>query len=154
MNIIPYSEEYMCDVAMLFYRAVHSIDRNLYSLKQQEAWAPTPPDMGFWKNRLALKRPFLAVIDNQLAGFMELDEDGHIDCAYTDPDFQKRGVASALLKQVEEKAMSSHIQKLFVEASIVARPFFERRGFYFVRENEIVRHGVILINYTLEKLLS
>lgn len=154
MKIIPYSEEYACDIATLFHRAVHSIDRSIYTEEQQEAWAPTPPDMILWKKRLAQKRPYLAIIDDQMVGFMELDEDGHIDCAYTDPDYQQRGIASALLTYVEARAKSFGVGRLYVEASKVARPFFEKRGFQLVRENEIIRRGVVLINYSLEKPLS
>lgn len=42
---------------------------------------------------------------------------------------------------------------LSVEASIVAKPFFESRGFVVLHENKIKKSGQILINYSMEKPL-
>lgn len=77
-------------IADLYHAAVHAIDPTVYSKEQQEAWAPTPPDKVFWKERLAQKQPFVAWREGRIVGFMELEADGHIDCAYTHPAFQGR----------------------------------------------------------------
>lgn len=36
-------------------------------------------------------------------------------------------------------------------ASITAKPFFESRGYRVLREQQVTRNGVILINYVMEK---
>lgn len=46
------------------------------------------------------KKPLIALIENRLVGFIALDADGHIDCAYTLPDFQGQGMASALFEHL------------------------------------------------------
>lgn len=89
--------------------------------------------------------------DDQLLGFIELEEDGHIDCTYVYPQFQRTGVARLLYDALETKARQQKIQHLYVEASIVARPFFEGRGFSFVKENCVSRNGESFTNFTLEK---
>jgi len=78
--------------------------------------------------------------------------DGHIDCAYTHPDFQRQGVASKLFDHLVTEAIQNNITRLYVEASLIAKPFFESRGFSFVKENEIERKGVRLMNFTMEKI--
>lgn len=154
LSIQPYTPARSAEIADLFHQSVHAIDPALYTPEQQEAWAPTPPDYARWSERLALKRPFLAIVEKRLAGFIELDADGHIDCLYTHPAFQGMGVASALYAHLEAEARSRQLSRLYVEASRVARPFFERRGFSLTAENEVQRGGTKLINYRMEKTLA
>lgn len=154
MDIQNYSADKAREIAELFHQSVHAIAPWIYSPEQKEAWASSPVDYERWAERLKRKQPLLALIDGRVAGFMELDADGHIDCAYTHPDFQRRGVASALYAQLLAQARARNLTRLHVEASLVARPFFERRGFTVLRKNEVQRQGVILVNFLMEKTLK
>jgi putative acetyltransferase len=153
MDIKRYQSSWAREIADLFHSAVHAIAKDDYTQAQKAVWAPTPPDYAFWSQRLANKRPWVALINERIAGFIELDDDGHIDCAYTHPEFQGQGIASALYRKLEAQARAQRLPRLYVEASKPARPFFAARGFVLVKRNEIVRHGVTLINYTMEKSL-
>jgi len=154
MDIEIYTPDRVHEIADLFYQSVHAINPGVYSHDQKEAWAPTPPDYEKWSARLKIKQPFLGIIDNRVVGFMELDPDGHIDCTYTHPDFQGRGVASALYEHLEIEAIGRHLNRLYVDASIIAKPFFAHRGFNLIQENNVQRNGNTLKNYTMEKHLS
>ncbi|MFC6673114.1 GNAT family N-acetyltransferase [Marinobacterium aestuariivivens] len=154
MNLVPYEPALARAVTDLYHRAVHAIDPKLYTPEQQEAWAPTPPDYEFWSTRLKARQPLLALDDDRLAGFIELEADGHIDCFYVDPDYQHQGVGARLYERIEKKARRDGIGRLFVEASLLARPFFEKRGFAVVCRNEVCRQGQVLINFTMEKRLK
>ncbi|CAN8142867.1 putative acetyltransferase [uncultured Thiomicrorhabdus sp.] len=140
-------------IADLYRSAVHAIDDKIYSKQQKEAWAPTPPDYVFWQNRLQQKQPFVAWCDNTIVGFIELEHDGHIDCAYTHPGFQQQGVMTALYHHLEQQAKKQKIPLLYVEASKAAQQFFENRGFETVKANRVKRNGEILINFSLQKKL-
>lgn len=153
MNITCYRPEQARELASLFHRAVHAVDPSVYTPAQQEAWAPTPPDYDFWQQRLDHKRPWLISDDGRLAGFIELDPDGHIDCLYVDPDYQRRGVAGLLYEHLETQARAQGIGRLYVEASLIARPFFEYRGFRVLCRNELRRNGQGLVNFSMEKRL-
>lgn len=153
MKIQLYSDEMTIEIADLFHKSVHEIDSSVYTPKQKEAWAPTPPDYERWCKRLNEKMPFVAIIDGRIAGFMELEPDGHIDCTYTHPEFQRRGVASALYEHLLAEAKIRNIERLYVEASSIAKPFFEHRGFSVIRKNELLQNGVRMINFKMEKHL-
>jgi hypothetical protein len=43
-----------------------------------------------------------AEVEARIAGFSDLAPDGHVDMLYVDPDFQRRGVARALLEHIEQ----------------------------------------------------
>ncbi len=154
MDIKSYAAEWAIEIADLFHQSVHAIDPSVYTPEQKEAWAATPPDYAKWSLRLDEKRPFVAIVDGCVAGFIELDADGHIDCTYTHPNFQGMGVASALYERLLLEARLNNIERLYVEASFIAKPFFEHRGFTVIKENTLQRNGVTLINVTMERYIS
>ena len=151
MDIRCYSPAWARDIADLYYQSVHAIDSAVYTPEQKQAWAPAPIDYQAWAERLALKQPFVAIIDDRVAGFIELEADGHIDCTYTHPGCQGKGVASALYAHVLQQARETGIKRLYVEASLIAQPFFERRGFSVLKQNSVQRQGVNLINFSMER---
>ena len=154
MKIQNYSTDFAEQIAELFYTSVHNIDNSMYNQAQRQVWAPEPIDYIAWTKRLEKKQPFIALINERLAGFIELDPDGHIDCCYTHPEYQHRGVATALYAHLETVAKSRGMNHLYVEASHVAKPFFEKHGFALIKENQIERNGVILCNFTMGKWIS
>jgi putative acetyltransferase len=154
MDIQTYSPDNAREIADLFHKSVHAIAPSLYSSEQKEVWAPALVDYEGWAERLNVKNPFVAFIEGRVAGFIELDADGHIDCIYTHPDFQGRGVAAALYERLLAEARVKNIKRLYVEASLVAKPFFEHRGFSMVKKNEVQRNGITLVNFSMEKYLS
>jgi len=53
----------------------------------------------------------------------------------------------------EERARGLGLGVISTEASITARPFFERHGFRVVRRNVVVQHVVEMVNFSMEKTL-
>jgi len=151
MKIINYEPCYAHEIADLFHDSVHQTARSYYSKEAIEAWAPTPPDYLKWVDRLNRKKPFLALHDSKVVGFIELESDGHIDCLYTHKDFQRSGVAQSLYLHLENEARKRGINRLYVDASFLAKPFFEKHYFKLVKENIVHRNGVKLTNFTMEK---
>lgn len=151
-------------IATIFSRAIHEIACEAYTPEQCAAWSDRKPNADHWKIRCELKRPFVfetdapsdgpsdAGINGQIAGFLELDPDGHIDCAYVNPDFQRRGVMRALVDHAVRTAFAFGLERVYVEASICARPLFEKCGFVVVRENEVTIRGVVLKNFVMETI--
>lgn len=154
ISIVPYQEAYAREIADLFHASVHAIDPLIYTFDEQEAWAQTPSNYDTWAHKLSHTKPYVAMINDKIAGFIELEKGGHIDCAYTYPDYQKRGVMSELFAYAQNVAQKKGIKRLYLEASIVAKPFFEKRGFKTRQRNEIKRNGQMIVNYSMEKMLS
>ncbi|MFC6235817.1 GNAT family N-acetyltransferase, partial [Leucobacter soli] len=59
-----------------------------------------------------------------------------------------------LLAEAERRARTSGVAELYTDASITARPFFERRGFRVEREQRQVRSGAELVNFRMRKRLG
>ena len=140
-------------IADIFQRAVREIARKDYSPVQVLAWAPDARDGAAFAAKRGAKPTFVAEYDGQVAGFTDLDGDGHIDMFYVNPDFQRRGVASAMLRFLAERGQSERRKRLFGEVSITARPVFERHGFKVLAYQTVETNGQSLGSYRMEKLL-
>lgn len=153
IKIRPYHQADARELTDLFYEAVHRVACEAYTDEQINAWAPLPRDYPSWQARFEACPPFVAELDGHIAGFAALEPSGYIDWLYTHPDFQKRGVASALYAYLEEIAKAAGVRRLQVEASHLARHFFKRQGFLVLNRNEVERRGVCLVNWSMDKLI-
>jgi putative acetyltransferase len=153
IEIQDYHDSDGAALAGIFQRAVREIARKDYSRAQVMAWAPDAPDTAMFAARRSARPTFVAEYCGKLAGFTDLDEDGHIDMFYVNPDFQRRGVASAMLRFLAERAQNENRKRLHSEVSITARPVFERHGFKVLTYQTVQTNGQALGNYRMEKLL-
>lgn len=142
------------EIATIFCRAIHEIACADYTEEQRLVWSSRRPNPEYWRDRCELKRPFVAVTGTQISGFLELDPDGHIDCAYVNPDFQRRGVMTLLVGHAIDTATRMRLPSLYVEASITARPLFEKMGFQWIADNLVEIGGVTLRNFRMERWIQ
>ncbi|MGQ0556383.1 MAG: GNAT family N-acetyltransferase [Nitrospiraceae bacterium] len=152
--IRQYRESDVETLALLFTDSVHNLASSHYDANQRAAWAPRPPELNGWMARLACLRTLVAETDMKIAGFVSYEQSGHIDLLYTSPAYSRRGVALALYFEAEANLASNGISKLFTEASLVARPFFERCGFHVVEEQYLQIRGVTIRRQVMQKSLA
>lgn len=149
MKIRSYRESDYAEIAELFHQSVHAIDELIYSAEQKEAWSPTPPDFEFWQQRLTRTKPIVAEKSQTIIGFIEFESDGHIDCLYVHPSYQRLGIASILLERTQDLARDKGMSSIYVEASKIAVPVFQKFGFSITGTNEVIRRGCSLTNYSM-----
>ena len=141
-------------IVRLFYETIHTVNLGDYSQAQVDAWAPAVPDPEVWHQRMTSRRTLVAIRDGDVIGFADLEGDGHIDMFFCRHDTVRQGVGSRLYQAIEEAARGLGLGRLFTEASITARPFFERQGFRVVSDNSVERNGVEMSNFSMEKVLA
>src|SRR5918997_1178363 len=127
-TIRDYDADDAPQIVRLFYETVCSVNRTDYSEEQVRAWAPGVPDPEEWHARMADRRTLVAEEGGEVVGFAELEEDGHLDMLYVRGDSVGRGVGRRLYRAVEREARGRGLGQIFTEASVTARPFYERRG--------------------------
>ena len=140
-------------LARLFYETVHAANRGDYSPEQLQAWAPEVPDSEAWHARMSGRCTLVAEKDDEAVGFAELERDGHLYMFYLRKDAVGCGVGSRLYLAVEQVARKWRLGRIFTEASITARPFFEPQGFRVVGEQAAARRNARLTNFAMEKSL-
>ncbi len=148
MTLRPYRPSDLGEILELFYDTVHTVNARDYTPEQLDAWADGAPDLEEWGRTLSEHTAFVAVEDGKILGFGDIDASGYLDRLYVHKDFQRRGIASALCEALEGAVEA---ERIVTHASVTARPFFEKRGYRVIRERRVVRHGVPMTNYRMEK---
>ena len=140
-------------LAKIFKRAVLEIASKDYSPAQILAWAPDSRDTEKFAARLAAKPTYVAECDGTIAGYSDLESDGHIDMLFVNPDFQRQGVATTLLLRLINDAKKAGLTMLHSEVSITARPVFERQGFTVSAAQTVEANGQSFRNFQMKRIL-
>ena len=139
-------------LANIYYNTIHRINIQHYTKEQVDVWAPTSSlETEGWAKKFSRTIPIIATVEDEIIGFAEFEPNGHIDCFYCHHDWIGKGVGSALMKEILQRAKDNHIRLIFSEVSISAKPFFEKWGFRIVIQQTIVRKGIELINFKMER---
>ncbi|WP_455915449.1 GNAT family N-acetyltransferase [Pantoea agglomerans] len=135
----------------VFQCAVRGIASKDYDQQQILAWSQV--DRQRWQQRLNDSKVWLAEFDRRIVGIISLEAVGHLDLLFTDAEYQRRGVATALYRTVEQWARENGVTSIMTEASITAKTFFIHQGFD-VNEQQLVQvRGQAFINFKMQKML-
>lgn len=148
MQLRKYQPSDCAQMAELFHQTVHSVNAQDYTRDQLDAWATGEADSQAWDKSFRARRTIVATESGKIVGFGDMDETGYLDRLYVHKDYQGQGVASAICDELERFAAGKIIT---THASVTAKPFFQHRGYCVVRKQEVIRHGVALTNFVMEK---
>ena len=147
MIIRQYQQSDCKELTELFYNTVHTVNAKDYTKEQLNVWATGQVDLEKWDLSLQEHYSVVAVENNVIVGFGDIDKTGYLDRLFVHADHQGKGIATAIcdrLEQFVKKNVTTH-------ASITARPFFEKRGYKVVKEQQVERQGIFLTNYVMVK---
>ena len=135
-------------LAKLFYQTVHSVNAKDYTKEQLNAWADGTVDLKAWDKSFLEHHTIVAVGNGEMLGFGDMDASGYLDRLFVHREHQREGIASAICDRLEQ-AVSG--KKITTHSSVTARPFFEHRGYRVIREQTVMRNGIALTNFVMEK---
>lgn len=130
IRLRPYAPTDRAAVKTVFFRAVREGAAAQYSAEQRAAWAPDLSVDASQPDRLADQFCLLSESGGQITGFMSLCEDGYLDMAFVLPEVMGKGHAAALYDAILAEATRRRLPQMTTHASLLARPFFLRRGWH------------------------
>ena len=138
----------------LFRDTIRRVNRRDYSPEQIKAWASDEIDEAAWTSRFEGRFVVVAEADDRIAGFGEMQPNGHIDRFFVSADHQGLGIGRALLHAIEAEARRIGLRRLDADASLTAVPFFERRGFETRLPQVVTLRGVEFLNVQMIRSLD
>ena len=148
MILRKYAKTDCAELAELFYDTVHTLNAKDYTQEQLDAWATGEINLEEWDESFQAHLTVVAEMDGKIVGFGDMDKTGYLDRLYVHKDYQRRGVATAICDALEQNTKAA---EFITHASITARPFFEKRGYTVVREQQVERRGELLTNFVMRK---
>lgn len=155
VTIRTYEPRDAAGLADVFFRSVRQVALSDYTAAQVAAWAPERPAPERLHKMATDGRLTLVAVNAQdrAVAFIDLEPDGHIDHLFCAPEAAGHGIASQLYGAVEAAARRQGINRLFTEASELARRVFEKKGFALIERQDKAFRGVPIHNYKMAKEL-
>ena len=91
---------------------------------------------------------------NNIVGFGELTSEGCVDMLYVHKGYLRQKIGQQLLEYITRRALKLGMDEIFVEASVTARPFFEKLGFDTIKKMVKQLNGRDFIVYMMNKRIQ
>ena len=148
MIIRKYSSPDCKHLVALFYDTVHNVNSKDYTLEQLNAWTSGSDEFDEWDRSFSDHYTIVVEIDGTIVGFGDIDSSGYLDRLYVHKDYQRKGIATLICNNLEK-----NFPKVSTHSSITAKHFFLNRGYIVVKEQQVLRKGILLTNYVMTKTI-
>lgn len=147
-----YQSNDLNELCQLFYQTINVVNCRDYNEEQIKAWSS-----GY--ERLLNNHEFfdklhtiVAYNEKSIVGYGNISESGYLDHLYVHHGYQNQKIATAICNQLETY-VKNKVNEIEVHASITSKPFFEKRGYVVVKEQEVAVQGIKLKNYVMKKII-
>lgn len=167
----PADEKDIPAIIDLYQGTVRSVNSLDYTPEQTSVWASGAENLKRWSDAIKEQYFVIAEIINTplpqsslpsregnwkriVAGFSSIRKDGYLDFLYVHKDCQRKGVGSALLIEIERKAVEQKNPEIYSHASSTAKGLFERMGYIHKEDIRDIYKGVLFVNALMLKKLK
>lgn len=140
MIIRDYQPSDCKEITELFYNTVHTVNAKDYTKEQLDVWAIGQVDLEKWNQSLQEHYSIVAIENEVIVGFGDIDKTGYLDRLFVHADYQGKGIATGICNQLEQTIQGN----ITTHSSITAKPFFEKRGYRVIKEQQVERQGIFL----------
>lgn len=151
INIKTADKKDIPEIITLYKETVINVNSKDYPPEHIKVWAEGAENIERWEKAIDEQYFILAYIENILAGFGSIAQDGYLDFLYVSKDHQRMGAAKTLLAEIERKAVEQKNKRIYSHVSKTAKGFFEKYGYACEKEIEDHYKGVIFINNLMVK---
>ena len=123
------------EITSIFRDTIRSVNIKDYNERQIEVWASGADDIDKWETRIKNHYFIVAEINGIIVGFSYLTKGYYLDGLFVHKDFQRRTIASKLLRIMESRVSINGYSVIKSDVSITALPFFDSH-FYDVEKRQ------------------
>jgi putative acetyltransferase len=115
------------------HSAVRQLAADSYPLDVIEAWAPLPiseEHVQFVRSNADREFRLVAESDGEIIGIgCFVAQKNELRACYVAPSAARKGVGSAILREIERAARDSGVMTLWADSSLTAEPFYRANGY-------------------------
>ena len=138
------------------HAAIDGIDTVDYTTRELRAWKPDGEAVSDFQRAIESDTfdAIIAEMDGETAGYAVLNiADERIDAVFVHPEYTRQGIATSLVRQLENRARMRNISGLTIVSSLNAVPFYESVGYDQDRRKIRTINGVDLEFVVMKKEL-
>jgi putative acetyltransferase len=140
------------------HRAVRELAADDYPLDVIEAWAPlpiTPEHVDFVRSTADREYRLVAELDGEIVGIGCLvPKNNELRACYVAPWATRKGVGSAILREIERVARDQGVMTLRADSSLTAEPFYRVNGYEICESSDhVLNNGARMACVRISKSL-
>lgn len=151
--IREFNEDDIDDIISLYLDTITNVNIKDYSSQEIQAWINQGKiSKEDFLSEFKSSKCFIAFNDSHLLGFINIFDDGYLDCLYVNKDYINKGIGTRLVfHAINYLKEHSKTKLIYSFGSITSKNFFLKLGFILKRENIVIKNGISLKNYLFEK---
>ncbi|MGJ5642335.1 GNAT family N-acetyltransferase [Formosa sp. S-31] len=153
ISIRQATKEDLPEITALFRSTIINTCSKDYSEKQINVWASAANDTDTWIERINDYYFIVAEQNSLIVGFAYLKKGYYLDGLFVHQDYQRQGIASALLRTIESRVMIEEFPEIRSDVSKTALPFFEAWDYTTIKKQKKSFKGMGFENYIVTKTL-
>jgi putative acetyltransferase len=138
-------------LAEVYRDAVRTIGPHAYTEQQVNTWALYPDDIDEFRARLSRGLTLVAEEEGRVVAFGQLELDDHLAFIYCLGSHCRKGIGSAIYRELEAHAFQKGVVRIHTEASRISQPFFSKHGYEVIEVERAVRFGVEFERFRMAK---
>ena len=140
------------ELKKLFQNTVLAINRRDDSQAEVEDWASCGDDLSNIEDMIKIHY-FIVAINQQseIVGFSSITPQGYLHSMFVHTDFQGEGIATMLLNEIEQYAITNGIIRITSEVRSTAPPFLDKKGYIVEEEQKRKANQLSLTNFWMAK---
>jgi len=121
------------EITSIYRDTIRAVNAKDYSEEQIKAWSSGADDTKKWQDRIKKFYFLVAEVNNQIVGFSYLKQGYYLENIFVHKDFQRRTIASKLLRIMESQVSMNGHKTIKSDISTTALDFFDSH-FYDVEK--------------------
>lgn len=141
------------EITTIFRDTIREVNSRDYSEKQIQVWASGANNIEKWTERITKNYFIVAEVNNQIVGFSYLTKGYYLDGLFVHKDYQRKTIASKLLRIIESRVSVNGFYVIKSDVSITALPFFDSHFYEVEKKQKKSFKGMVFENYIVYKEL-
>ena len=141
------------EITSIFRDTIISVNSRDYSEEQVKAWASGADDIDKWKDRIKKSYFIVAEVGDTIVGFSYLTKGYYLDGLFVHKDYQRRTIASKLLRIMESRVSVNGYATIKSDVSITALEFFDSHFYEVEKKQKKSLKGMVFENFIVYKQL-
>ena len=154
MNLGQITIKDQLELKKVYFDAIQSLDKKIYSQEQKRAWCAQAWDNPNFDNSITKGKGWLLSEKGIIIAFAIRYPNNRIALFYCKGKFQRKGFGSKLLQKLEDEAKKEGLDSLHTEASLISYELFLKNEWKIIRKEKVIINNIFFERYKMTKIIK
>ena len=154
MNLRQITTEDQLELKKVYFDAIQSLDKKIYSHGQKRAWSSQAWNNPNFDKSITEGKGWVLIEKGIIIAFATRYPKDRISLFYCKAKFQRKGCGTKLLHKIEEQAKNEGLSYLSTEASLISYKLFIKNKWKIIRKETVNINNYFFERYRMFKIID